>query len=884
MGNFSLKQSTTGYGNSAFGGGALTFNVSGNSNVAIGSSSMYHNTTGKYNTSCGSSSMWSNSSGNSNSAFGNGALSYNTTAHSNVAIGVASLKKNTTRSNLVAIGDSALFNNGVGATQNSQGTSNTAVGSKSSYSNTTGHDNTSVGYESLYSNTTGFRNTSLGMKALTDNTEGAENTAIGVWALANNTIGSSNCALGQEASGFNTTGNSNTSVGLWAGRINSTGNYNVSVGTQSVYHNSTGSNNTGIGYMAGYGSNGYNISGCVFLGYEAGKNNTDNNKLYIDNSDDSTPLIGGDFDTDRVDINGTIKIVDGSEGNGKVLTSDADGLASWETKTYGATELNGLSDAITDGSSLFLGNGVGVNDDGANNNTAVGSQSLNQNTTGSLNSAFGASALVNNTTGNDNTAIGVSSLYSNTSGNLNTGIGKWVMNYNITGMRNTAVGYRAGSGISGNSISGCVFFGYEAGKDNTDDNKLFIDNSGTGTPLIGGDFSTDQVDINGTIKIIDGSEGNGKVLTSDADGLASWETPTTYASALNDLSDAITSNYSVFIGANAGINDEGGLSNNAALGISTLHDNTSGQSNSAFGNNSLGNNTTGNHNTSIGLQSLYQNITGSNNTAIGYKAGAGAIAHSISGCVFIGNEAGKDNTDDNKLFIDNSSTTTPLIGGDFNTDELYFNAVKVGIGTDDPNEMLEVAGTSGASARMNISDGGGSDRYAILFVSPNATDDFARIDSYKYGTSSGGKVLKINTAGTGGDVIIGGNVLPKTDKGMDLGASGTAWNNVYAVDFANVAAAAFANINVTEQLLSFPPQEKKAGASGEFTDKGLKVLNPTSLPKELTEDNALLIDEMTTYNYKANYEQQQQIETLKNENAELKARLEKVEKLMEGLR
>ncbi len=100
----------------------------------------------------------------------------------------------------------------------------------------------------------------------------------------------------------------------------------------------------------------------------------------------------------------------------------------------------------------------------------------------------------------------------------------------------------------------------------------------------------------------------------------------------------------------------------------------------------------------------------------------------------------------------------------------------------------------------------------------------------------------------------------------------------------NIGSAAFANINVTKQLISFPLMEKKAGAFDEFTDKGLKELDPASLPQELTENNVLLIDEMTTYNYKANYEQQQQIETLKKENAELKARLDKLEKLMEGLR
>jgi glutathionyl-hydroquinone reductase len=73
---------------------------------------------------------------------------------------------------------------------------------------------------------------------------------------------------------------------------------------------------------------------------------------------------------------------------------------------------------------------------------------------------------------------------------------------------------------------------------------------------------------------------------------------------------------------------------------------------------------------------------------------------------------------------------------------------------------------------------------------------------------------------------------------------------------------------------------KKEGTFDEFTEKGLKELDPASLPETLTEGNALLIDEMTTYNYKANYEQQQQLELLKKENAELKARLERLEKLI----
>jgi hypothetical protein len=49
----------------------------------------------------------------------------------------------------------------------------------------------------------------------------------------------------------------------------------------------------------------------------------------------------------KLDIAGTVKIVDGSQGNGKVLTSDAAGLASWNTPSAGA--VSGLAAATAIG-------------------------------------------------------------------------------------------------------------------------------------------------------------------------------------------------------------------------------------------------------------------------------------------------------------------------------------------------------------------------------------------------------------------------------------------------------------------------------------------------------------------------------------------------------
>ena len=51
------------------------------------------------------------------------------------------------------------------------------------------------------------------------------------------------------------------------------------------------------------------------------------------------------------------------------------------------------------------------------------------------------------------------------------------------------------------SGSGNVFLGYEAGADETGSNKLYIDNSNTTTPLVYGDFSDNQLTINGSVNI-----------------------------------------------------------------------------------------------------------------------------------------------------------------------------------------------------------------------------------------------------------------------------------------------------------------------------------------------------------------------------------------------
>jgi hypothetical protein len=199
----------------------------------------------------------------------------------NVGIGKEALHSNTTGGANVANGYQTLFSN-------TEGIWNVAIGSNSLYTNTEGNGNVAVGAGSLYSNLDGEANTAIGAGTLYLNTSGEENTGIGWNTLLNNTTGDNNVAVGGEALFENTEGNLNTAIGHFA-----------------LYSGETGEGNTALGNHAGYSNTG---NGNVFIGRMAGYDETGSNKLYIENSDTATPLIGGDFESNEVVINGKLGV------------------------------------------------------------------------------------------------------------------------------------------------------------------------------------------------------------------------------------------------------------------------------------------------------------------------------------------------------------------------------------------------------------------------------------------------------------------------------------------------------------------------------------------------------------------------------------------------
>jgi hypothetical protein len=85
------------------------------------------------------------------------------------------------------------------------------------------------------------------------------------------------------------------------------------MGFRAGYNVTSGHRNVLLGHQTGYTSTTGERN--VFLGYNAGYYETGNEKLYIETTNTSTPLIYGDFDMDSVQINGSFRVVESKTGD-----------------------------------------------------------------------------------------------------------------------------------------------------------------------------------------------------------------------------------------------------------------------------------------------------------------------------------------------------------------------------------------------------------------------------------------------------------------------------------------------------------------------------------------------------------------------------------------
>ncbi len=142
--------------------------------------------------------------------------------------------------------------------------------------------------------------------------------------------------------------------------------------------------------------------------------------------------------------------------------------------------------------------GQSYNGNNSSENTAIGHLSLATNnptdaTNGRKNTSAGAGSLYFNETGGRNSALGYGAMYAHETGDDNVVIGYYALKKNSFGSKNVAIGSEA---LLNSLGSGNVAIGYRAGYNVlAGDDKLYIANSETSAPLIGGDFGAKKVSI-----------------------------------------------------------------------------------------------------------------------------------------------------------------------------------------------------------------------------------------------------------------------------------------------------------------------------------------------------------------------------------------------------
>lgn len=219
--------------------------------------------------------------------------------------------------------DNAFFGWGSGSAINISAR-NTGVG-KSSQQNAYGWDNTTVGFETGYNlSSDALGNTGIGNRNFKGSSTGDYNVGIGYSALETGGSGSNNIAIGyQSLKSTSITGSKNIAIG-----DNVAASTGLTSGTQNVV----------IGHDAGTGIT--SGSRNVLIGYNVGTSlTTQNDKLYIDNSNTATPLVQGDFSSDALTVNGTLTTTSDATFNTtlKLKSSSGAGGITLQAGAMGAT-------------------------------------------------------------------------------------------------------------------------------------------------------------------------------------------------------------------------------------------------------------------------------------------------------------------------------------------------------------------------------------------------------------------------------------------------------------------------------------------------------------------------------------------------------------------
>jgi hypothetical protein len=818
--------------NTVLGSSAFSSNTSGIDSAVLGFQALKNNTTGASNVAIGKDALYANIGGSNNVAIGRSSLLNNTTGISNVAVGLDSALSNTTGNENIAVGQSALR-------LNTTGVANTAIGRSALSAITTGNYNSALGWQSLAGNTTGIDNVAVGYNAGRYDTTGTN-------AM---TTSSFSVYLGASTKGLNATGSvnetviGNAAVGLGS---NSTVIGNTTTTKAAIYGalnlpNTTTSTTTTTGALTVGGGVGIvenlNVGGdakiagtiTVTSGAGAGKvlTSTDSSGIasWVAPAGVTTmAAIGSTPNANGATISGAnLNLEPASATYGGVVTTGAQTFAGAKTFSPVLTAASGLATGtkftptltaaanadilvgldidptFTNGSYSALTNyalrvqGIGFGRGGGavETNTAIGSGTLINNTTGANNTGLGYRALLLNSTGSGNTAfgtlagayIGPTNSTANSSGTNSTFIG-----YNTSPLANgddnevviaggnattRTVGLGTNTTLIGNAattqtrIMGALDLPNNTASSSTTSGALKV---------AGGAGIAGNAYIGGTISIAGGTPGAGKVLTStDTSGIASWATPSgvPYSGATGAVNlgayDLTVNGLTVGRGGN-GV----AVSNvNATFGIGALSSgSTSGSgANTAIGNYVLGANTSGSNNTGLGFYALGANVTGKDNTAVGYYA-LNANNSSSSDNTAVGSNAMYSNTSGTENTAVGTRSLYKNISGVQNSvfgTYAYFNGVG-SYNTAVGYRALMSPNASGNNGGYNASLGSYSG-YSLttgsenVFLGSNAGYSISTGNKNIFIGNSAGSSISGSTANTTGlnSVLIGYDVRPLAD-------------------------------------------------------------------------------------------------------------------------
>jgi trimeric autotransporter adhesin len=529
------------YSNVAVGTDAMRDVQSVNNSVAVGQAAMF-NYVGTASVALGTNALKGNSALTNTSfndvAIGNQALfgSALVADHDNTAVGARTMFQGvTTASSVVAVGSEAGYNitSAVGPVY---------IGSQAGFAQTFNGGNVGIGYRALFNDVNGGSDTCVGYAACVSEPGRNHLTAIGFDALYSETsiemtaIGSSamqnSIGSGETtAVGINAGRDGISPFGLYVGYVAGNGNSNaVTLGGSAT----TGDlltvtlTSTIVPGLSGGVSATYTVLNTDTLSTIAAALASAVSALNISYSGisvtASTSFITGGPPAFYLDYQGTSTV-----GAEIVVTATAGGAA---------TETFAITGGFTGGYNTALGFGSLICSfcTTAQNNVAIGPQTMPWATTASQNIAIGKNVAEGATTAVNNTLVGVFAAAALTAGNFNTVVGSSAATALTTSLYNVIIGYNAGTtlttGLGANVIIG----------PNVASTTL---TTGVGNILIGVSATTDTAagSTSNTYKL----QGNGTTPIMTATGINSTPALTLYGTVtLNTLSTGSAATYACF--------------------------------------------------------------------------------------------------------------------------------------------------------------------------------------------------------------------------------------------------------------------------------------------------------------------------------------------------